>query len=564
MSNTSISTSGIYGTDGETPEYNPTADFRIWHINEIFLGVGISPGTNKHVPKINDLVVDFPPMVYKRVVAIDETTLAPDLAVVTTSDNGGEFTDDELIMGVGPGAPSETYRVYLDTSVNPHTLTVDNRCWSPGQLVTHARIFRGTDLSDAGDIISLIYDSQGNIVGDKIPLERVNVSDNESIKVIPPCQTMATIPDGEPVTVVLYTSTGHQASKRQLIVENSSWVLRANASTKYVTHISMECPFLSSTDPTLINLPVNVTLTSLNVVGVAHYSDGSSIKYPIDGTRFQLLGIDNYVATQVGQRVPLVLVLNLYDDEVSYDVSQADPGKMSRTFEIVTTTPDGAYNVKLYCVPTWQNVNSGYRLRWFMYNLDRQTVDEVTNYVTFTPDSADFNPTSYGISQNLIAAVNLQDVNPSFVAYRYIQSLIVTLRGPGTQRTTNWTIAYTSSQNPPYGVDTRANLKMINSNLYEIKVDSGVSTKEEWLNKLYWAGKPIYDPLKEGNAPIPNFFIIVAGNQEFEYDVDEWNVQQQIANGLAVNGTVVIKFIRRTQTTDLQLGLAALPIYELP
>ena len=105
---------------------------------------------------------------------------------------------------------------------------------------------------------------------------------------------------------------------------------------------------------------------------------------------------------------------------------------------------------------------------------------------------------------------------------------------------------------------------MINSNLYRIKVDSGFANQTEWLNKLYYAGKPLYDPLREGAPPIPNFFQIVVGGTEVEYNLDEWNIESDIPNGLAVNGTAVIRFIRRTQTTDLQVGLAALPIYELP
>lgn len=564
MSNTSISTSGIHGTDSETPSYAPLETFHIWHADEVFMGVGTGPGLNKHVPKINDLVISFPPIVYKRVVAIDETTLAPDLAVVPISEENGEFTDDDLLKGVGSGTEAETWRVYVDKTTNPHTLTVDNRNQAGGSRTTSARIFRGSDLTDAGNIVSLIYDSQGNVVGNRIPLEIISVQGNVSTKIIPPCQTMADLQDGEIVTVVTYADTGVVVQKRQMRVENTSYILRANSNTKYITHISLECPFLSSNDATLINLPINVNLNGMNLMARTHYSDGSSIVYPVDGGRFSLLGLDNFVATQVGQEIPLVLRCRLLDDEVSYDVTEVNAGFMTRTFRIVTTSPDGAYNIKLYCAPVWQNSTDGYSLRWFMYNLDRQTTQEVTSLVTFSPESVAFNPTSYGIGQNLVVALNLQDVNPSSVAYRYVQTMTVVLRAAGTARTTNWTISYVNAQDPPYGVDTRANLQMVNSNLYRLKVDSGFATQAEWLNKLYKAGKPIYDPLREGTAPEPNMFIVVVGGQEYTYDIDDWNSEVQIANGLALNGTLIVKFIRRTQTTDLQVGMAAMPIYELP
>ena len=67
MPNTSISTSGIFGTDGETPSYDPTATFKIWRDTEIFFG-GV--GLNKHVPKVGDVVMSFPPVIFKEVVVV--------------------------------------------------------------------------------------------------------------------------------------------------------------------------------------------------------------------------------------------------------------------------------------------------------------------------------------------------------------------------------------------------------------------------------------------------------------------------------------------------------------
>lgn len=561
MSNTSISTSGIYGTDNETPEYDPLARATTWSAEDIYFPGG--PGLNKHVPKVGDLVWYTDPLVFKKVVAIDEQTLNPELVTQSFSSENGEFTDDDILTGVGMGTPSDTYRIYVDKSVVPHSVCIDSRLTVGGSRVMSCRVFRGNNVTDAGDIISHIYDAQGNIVGDKIPLEVIAFEGNVSTKVVPPFQTMADLPDGEVVTAIMYTDTGHKASGRQLLVENTSYVRRANVFTRYITAISLKCPFLSSSDPTLINLPVNVNLTGLNLTGVIHFSDGSTDELPVDGNRFTLMGLDNFIATQPGQEIPLTLRLRLLQDETSYDTTQVNPGYMTRNFRIITTQSDGAYNVKLYCAPTWQSSTLGYRLRWFMYNLDRQTTEEVTSFVTFSPESAPFEPLSYGVSQNLVAAINLQDVNPGAKDYRHVQTVALVLRGPGTQRTTNWTLAYVNAQDPAYGVDTHANLRMINANLYEMKVDSGFTSLEQWLNKLYWAGKPLYDPLREGNAPEPNVFVVVVGGTELEFSVDQWNQQFQVGAGLALNGTAIIKFLRRTSTTDLQLGIAPMAIYEL-
>ena len=556
-----ISTAGIYGTDGHVPIYNPNGRFTVWALSEIYQG---GPGENRYVPKVKDLVIDMDLFLHYRVDGLDVATLIPQLTELRPIQSGGEMTDEDLLLGPGPGTQSDTYRVYLDTSVIPHALAVDARLSVAGTMVSYCRIFRGADLTEDGHIISGQYDPAGNLLGNRIPLELVQMpgTQNVAIKTVPVCYTVENVPNGEVVTAVFYSDAGHVVSKRQLLLENTSFIRSANTATKYITGISLECPFLSETDNRLINLPINVLLSGVNMIGVVHYSDGSVNKMPVDGTKFALLGMEGYVATIVNQEAPLVLRYRLSTNEIVYGANVGEFPHVSQEYTIKTMQQDGAYSVKLFGYPVWLDAVNGYTLRWYLYNADRSTVYDVSGYVEYSSQGPAFNPIAYGINQRLTVAVNLQQVNGSFRDYRHIQTLDVILWGPGTQRTTNWTIAFDIGQNPPFGTDNKADLEFVNSNFYRLKIDNGETDLQAWLDRIYYRTKPLIDQYREQVPPAPTHFRLRFGTFNNEYPIEEWNLEHVVGNGLTNNGTLFIEFFRRTGQNDLQLAVSALPIYQ--
>lgn len=552
----------IVGNDGKTPIYNPEGSFHIWSMFELWLGPG-HPGLRRYVPKLKDLVLDTDLMIWYRVVGHDVNMVAQLQRI-------NEVVSHDIIdpiLGVHPGGDSETYRIYIDKRVTPYAVTVDQRCWIPGSASTYAKVFRGVDLTDDGEIISHMYDPGGQILGNSIPLEPCNIppeyGENLSIKSVPTFYTMADLPDREQVTLVCYRADGGVSYRRSLMVENSAFMAGANAEVKYITGISLECPFLSEADPRLIQLPINVLLQGVNMMGVVHYSDGSVSKMPVDGTKFALLGLENYIATQVDQEAHLVLRYRVSPNEIIYNAGQGEFTHKSEVYRIKTMQADGAYSVKLFGYPVWLNAVDGYTLRWYMYNADRGAVYDVTGMVEFSANNPAFNPTQYGIMQNLVVAVNLKNVNPVYRNYRHVQTIGIVLWGPGTNRTTNWTIAFDPGQIPPYGENNYAGLLMVNSNLYKLNVSMGAASKEEWLDRLYYRSKPILDQAREQTLPVPTHFRIKIGTNKVDFPVDQWNFDNSIGAGLSIDGTVFLEFIRRTPDTDLQLSVAAMPIYPL-
>ena len=561
MTTNNVSSTGV-GTDGVVPIYNPEGRFQVWEKSEIYVG---QQGSQRYVPKVRDLVVDMDLGLFHKVISVDPASLISVLQEFKPIASGGELDAQDLLLGVGPGTQSDTYRVYLDKSVIPFALAVDARLSVAGSMVSYARIFRGADLTDQGQIISHVYDNAGNILGNKIPLELVSapVGQNVAIKTVPVCNTMENLPDGEVVTAVFYSDAGGVVSKRQLLVENTAFIRSANLSTKYITGISLECPFLSQTDPRRIDLPINVLMQGLNMFGVVHYSDGSSTRLPVDGTKFTMLGLENFVATVVGQEASVVLRYRISDGEVVYGAGVGQFPHISQTYKVKTQQQDGAYSVKLFGYPVWLNGTDGYTMRWYLYNSDRDVSYNVTGLVEFAQNSPAFNPILYGVNQRLTVAVNLQAVNGAYNNYRHVQTLEVVLWREGTERQTNWTIAFDAGQAPVYGENNHADLEFVNANLMRLKIGMGEPTKEAWLQRLYYRTKPLIDPMREQVPPVPTHYRLRFGNFDLEFPIEQYADTQQIGAGLVNNGTLFIEFFRRTPQNDLQLAVAGVPIYQV-
>jgi hypothetical protein len=551
----------VTGTDNASPVYDPAARWCWWSLSEIYTG-GV--GTNKYVPKVNDYIEDTDLQITYKVVSIDETTLVATMSEIKLAGNTSTFTEDDILFGVGPGTQSDTYLCYVDKSVVPYVLAVDARLKVGGSTTSYAKIFRGSDVSSTGKLVGALYDQGGTLLGNNIPLELAAVDShtNHTIKTVAVAYTRDSLVDGEIVTVVLYSDTGHVISKRQLLVENTAFIRSVSASLKYVSHISLKTPFLAAGNDHNIEFPLNVPVGAMNLVGVVHYSDGSTLEMPVDGTRFRVFGMDQYVSTVIGQKLGLVLNYALDSNEQAYGAVSGDGKYMSEQYTLITIDSINAYTVKLYGYPVWIDAVSGYRLQWFLCNLERNMVFDVTEHVRINTNSAPFKPLSYGTLQELSVSVNLNAVNSTFKAYIHVQTISFVLLGQGTERTTNWNVGFEPDQDPFYGPGLFAKQQMVNQNLWKLRLGSGLATQAAWLQKVYRATLPLYDVQREVEAPTPNCFAISYNGNRQEFELSSWNAELQLTWGIPFSGTIFIEFFKRTTTNDIQLGVAALPVYE--
>lgn len=560
-----LSTAGITGIDGVVPVHDPYARWQSWNIEEIYMVNG--PGAKRYVPKINDYVEDTVAFVTYIVTAIDPVTLMSTLTPINRNVNNGVINTEDTIIGVGPGTQSDTYRVYLDTSVTPHILAVDARLKVGGSMANYVKIFKGSNLTSSGKVVSFLYDPAGTFLTQNIPLELAAIDShtNHAIKVVSVCYTNEQMADGEIVTVVVYSSDGHVVSRRQLLVENTSFIRSVNSAQKYISHISLRSPFLSTSDQNTLNYPINVPLQAFNMIGVIHYSDNTIDELPVDGSKFKIMGLERFVATVVGQEIQLGLSYALSPGEICYGAVSGDGKFVTEPYRMIVTNQIGSYTVKLFCYPVWVDNNSGYMLKWFMYNLDRDTSFDVTPFVSMNAGTPAFRPTAYGETQKLSARINIRDVSAIFNSYIHIQSVDVVLRSPATARDvdqSNWSIGFEPGQDPQYGLNLKGRLEIISGTLSKITLLSGISTQNEWLEKLYFATKPLYDRRRETRPPEPNFFAVNVNGTRYEFPITAWNNPLSVGGGLEIDDTLFIEFFKRDSGTDMLLGMSAIQLIE--
>lgn len=533
--------------------------FRTWHISEIY----VTNGQGRYVPNVNDMVIDWVQGIY-RVTAVDYTTGLSTLVRWTLPLNANEAIGEDILLGSGPGHISESFRAYLDTSVMPYTLALDSRLRFYGSTTSYIKIFLGEDIGVNGQVISAFYDQSGTFVGDNIPLELVTMPDltNRAVKTPMVGYTTQAMPDGEIVTVVAYDDAGQPTSIAKLLVKNTAFIRTTDQAMKYITDITVETPFLSATDPKKIEYPINMPVQNLNLIGVVNYSDGSKIRLPIDGTKFTMHGLENYIATIQGQEVPLVLSYRLAETEYSYILTPSPTKHISVPYKAVTLRNDGAYSVKLFAFPVWISALAGYRLEFFLYNLERQAVYNVTQFVEQAAGARAFNPIQYGVVQSIGVAVDLNRVDPRFAAYRHVQNFDITLVSNGNVHgQTNWTVGFTPGQNPPYGQNLRAISTFINVGNWQLDIRSGAANQTEWLNRVFYATQPLFDDQTEERAPEPNFFIVRSAGSSVELPISMWNSVITMTASPPDGGLITIEFIRRNATTDLQLGVAGMVVH---
>ena len=565
----------VAGSDGVTPVYDPNSRWSVWAYQEIWFG---KTGKNKYVPKVNDYVVDYETNIWYIVVSLN-TELVPTLRELKETSHR-ELTDIDGILTSKRRTSPDSFRIYLDTSVNPHKLTVDSRFTVGGTFNTYAQIFRGNKIDNSGEVISTIYDEYGELLSTKINLELVNQSGftNHCAKCVPPCYTTVNMPDDEIVTVVIYNDEGGVTSIQEFYVYNTAVIRQTDTSKKYIKDISIDSIYLSETDAYLLNIPLNTTIRGLNLFGVVHYSDGSTRRLPVDGSKFKILGMRENVATILGNESTFVLSYALDKNESAVGLSIVQPGSnptvsnvnfnnyyITRSFKTKVVEQDGMYVVKLYGYPVWVDESTGYRMEWFMMNLERSLYKKVTPYVKYNrsnPMLPPFNGNLYGPKQRLSVSLDLKDAGITNKQYIHTQILDVILERKGTDQTGyHWSIGFDQTQDKFYGIDNWAKVKIIETDKKIIDIRQNENKLDDWLERMWLRTKPLYDPNREAGAPKPDMFKIVVDGYETEYRISEWKNNLEIANNLNEKSNVYIVFFKRMDDTDLFVGVSGLPVF---
>lgn len=562
---------GIVGTDNVSPIYEPDGLFHYWAWDEVYFG---KEAKGKHIVKPGDHVQRTTGKRVKRYIVTDvnDTTGVPTLVEEDPWQVSGSFSKEDILFSVTRAPRSESYLLYLDRGVTPHRLSVCQRLYIGGSMTRYCKLFKGTDDSSSGTVISRVYDTAGNLLGENIPLERTALPlENGGVEAycwtVAPAHTNFDLDDGEIVTAVFYNDQGGVVERSQLRVYNTGYIRPISADKKYISSIELKSPFISPAEPGLLQYPINIPLNGLNLMGVVNYSNGEQKVLPVDGRKFSVYGFDGYEATQSGQSFGFILKYSLDSGEASYNTTGAADAFITRSYRALTLGADGIYGLKLFCYPQWIDANQGYRLRWWLTNLARDIYYDVSDLVVINTAYRAFDPLAYGVIQRLSVALNIRKINSFWKDYQHSQTVEVVLGAQGTERVTNWRVGFAPNQSPMYGGDVHAYISPTGvANGWAIDLSLGLNpaldgSVNEWLTRLYYQTKPLYNPAVETQPPRPTHFVVMIGETEFEFPIERWGSALNVTAALKNNDTLFVRFVRRMGTTDAHLAVAGLALW---
>ena len=547
----------ISGTDGVVPLFEPNAPWKMWALPEVYLG---EDGLRKYVPKPLDYVVDPPTFTVYIVRSLDPVSFIPVLERIRPADLSFTLGQDDILFGAGVGEQSQQMRVYLNKSTTPYSLQVDQFLRIGGTQTAYAKIFRGSTLTNQGEVVSRIHDASGALISENVPLELVTLDShtNYALKSVAECKCITDMIDNELLTIVFYSSSGIPVSKNQLLVEVTDYIKPLNEGNKYITHIDLESPFMSEGNNNQIDFPLNVTKNSANFEGVVYYSDGSTKRYPVNGTRFTLLGFDQLLSTVEGQTIDLGLRYMLQPGEGSYAPNTVQGKYIMKAYSLSVLNPNNSYSVKLLHYPRWNEITQGYDLQWWLVSLDRTYVLDVTGLVHIDPTKGAWDPFLFGTRQRKQVSLNLKTVSAAFTPFVHTQLIDVCLFGKPEAQGTAWTVCNEAGINH---VDYGTDLCALKTGASTVSLQNGKQTPAEWLDSVYKSTYPLRNPTTEVAAPLPSHFAIRYGSVRKVFELLEWNDELDLGVPVEVYKNITIEFIKRTGTNDIFLSVAELIIY---
>ncbi|WP_275276197.1 hypothetical protein [Klebsiella quasipneumoniae] len=482
------------------------------------------------------------------------------IGFVTDSDDNSSD-----IIGL-PGRFAGNGVLGIDYSVRPPRAVIDGRVWAPD--AAYGLLYKGVVIGDTGQVISVQYATNGDLISNQVPtkLAAVNNMTNHSIfttTAFSVTQTADELPDGSLCTLVFFDAAGNMIPEPyELGVMHTALLRDHQIGIKYVSAIELISPwFTDTTDPTTLNIPINVAMSSVQFSARIHYNDGSTKEQLIDGTKCAIIGLNEYKPTTVGQRASITLRYSFDEDEQALIAEPNYPNMKSETYQIVCTQVNGAYSPKLYTYPVWNG--TGYSLKHYLYDLTRGYATDVTQHVTLNDTSPAFQPANYGVQQDMVFNLTLSDVSSTFKAWTLVQHTSITLYKANTGTGRRWAIQYSSANNPyvAYNVGyTEAN------GVQSINLAGSILTISDWLNRLYYPVEPLIDATKESAALAPNYIRLVDTNGvTHDLEINDWNKPQALTSPVASGQTLFLQWIQKSENgAELQLATTGVVVDVAP
>lgn len=523
----------------------------------------------KYFPKLNDIVWSWE-LGFYRVSATDVTTYVVDLTKWNWSD--GDITyEGDILQGIRPMGGSDTWRAYLDTTVIPHRLSLDDRYLIPGSEARFCIAFLGSNISASGEIISAYYDQTNTYVNERIPLEVVAMENLHNLAIKRPKMAYArrALETGETVTVVTYNEHNTVIGKDTFVIQRTNLVRKPEMGNKRIQSIEIISPYLSTVQPNLLEVPINATISTLAIRARVTYTDKSYRDLDVgdedSDSRFRILGLKYWSPAQVGPHQDITLSYKIDTaTEHSYIQGETFNAHITAPYQIKSLPVDPSFSLKLFAFPAWNDPVNGWTLEYWLYNLDRNISTRVqSSAVELVSGSPSYRPTDYVTVQHLGFAVNLHEVDPFYGDHRHVQNVQIAMLADGGQNTNRWKVRTTANQGEWYGERLKVIIRADNSGLYDVDISNGHVAYQDWIKELYYDMNPLINPSAEVRPPEPTHMLITHNLRTMEVPVSQWATLLKMPTDLRQGQNMYIRWIKRLANTDLHLGVSALTVQML-
>lgn len=510
----------------------PLGKFQTWHMKDVYLGPS-STNPGRSVPTVDDLVFQYNPDKIWKVVAVDDSGVTPSYVPTLelfnlVSSETSAFDDDIDVY-----QPSNQERIFLDTSVTPYELQIDDRYIVTGSEVDYYKLFRGTDITPSGEIISQVYNGSGTLIGENGGLELVDPA-NPSRKRTIPVKTGTTMDTGELVSAVFYTQAGVKIGVHRFIVVNSTAIRAIESNQISIVDIELVTTLLDSVETDLVLVPPNVTVTGGDFQARLTRSDGSTSLISVDGVKCKLLGLNHFNTSTSGITNDITLVYYPGPTESVINATNSALIHIASNYRIRTDGSGPAFGFKIFAVPKFNQGTGLYEIDYYLNNLKHEIMIKLdpADIIVVKTNGSQPDYSQSNAWQTLVLTVVIEDVIPvGYTGFTHIQTLTIKL-GPVSLGLNSYWLDYKNDLSSVYGPTTLFTFN--NGGLHPMSLKSGTIDVTDWLELLYYPLQPIWDTDLSLVPEEPTHFKLVYANTETAHMsvATEWDMLHNHAENI--------------------------------
>lgn len=490
--------------------------FHSWNMDQMFFG---GPENGYQVwPNPDDMVVDWTTGIW-RVIRVGPTGI-PELKLYLrfNTDPSATPNSDNLITAISEYQTSIATPIYYDASRDPQELIIDPAYPILESDIVKFSLFKGTDTSIDGEIISHKF-SGSTITG--VLFDCNLVTGLPTIKRPEIVTTRSLLTAGDQVTGVFYDASNRAIGEKRFTLYESATSRPLDSTDKTIVDISLKSDLLDITDPLIINNDLNVDHIDSLTVAYLHYNDGTRTEVPIDNTKMKLLNATEHQFNSLIRATDVTLVYYPDADEPYVNASGTMRASLKKQYKLRNIQGPNTYALKLYCIPKFIDVSTGYELSWRLCNLDRDVDLDVTSDVIVRKVGGYlFEPTNYGEKQELDVTLEMDKVAPgSYPGFIFTNRVNITVEIPHILGKSPWSIDYNTDGNNVFGVGMEAAIGPGKGNPIPV-IDAydtiwfGIGLfgdSDAWLQALYNTIEPVFDTTAMTEPADPTHF-------KFEYE----------------------------------------------